>query len=236
MASKHFDEIRSLPLFAETSDTSFHALVRGAYVQNFPPHMELITEGEGADFLHIVSSGCVELFSSWADRETSVSFLREHSTFILAATINDRPYLVSGRTLEKSRIIMIPSEDIRAAFRKDSEFARSIVTELANCYRSSVRNLKDLKLRTSLERLANYLLKQHIANGSAEGFELDVEKKRLAAFLGMTPENLSRAFAGLKEHGVLMDGQSVKIVDPKALQTYARPDPLIDDWNSQPIS
>ena len=39
--------------------------------------------------------------------------VRPISTFILAATIRDAPYLMSARTLEKSRIILIPSEDVR---------------------------------------------------------------------------------------------------------------------------
>ena len=68
--ARRFEEIRAIPLFAGVNDESFAQLVRGAYVQNFPPHTELITEGEPADFLHIVVSGCVELVSSWQDRET----------------------------------------------------------------------------------------------------------------------------------------------------------------------
>lgn len=225
LSDRHLKEIRALPLFASTNDASFAALTRGAYVQNFPPHTELITEGDSADFLHILSSGCVELFSTWAEHETTMAHLRTHSTFILAATIKDRPYLMSARTIEKSRIIMIPSMDIRAVFDGDPEFAKSIVTELASCYRGAIRNTKNLKLRTSLERLANYLLR-HDKGGTVT---LDVEKKRLASYLGMTAENLSRAFASLKDYDVEVDGQIVTLGNRRKLVEFARPDPLIDD-------
>ncbi|MEZ5780049.1 MAG: cyclic nucleotide-binding domain-containing protein [Rhizobiaceae bacterium] len=77
------------------------ALMRGAYVQNFPPQIELITEGEPSDFLHIILSGAVDLFSAWNGRETSMATARPVSTFILAASIRDAPYLMSARTLEK---------------------------------------------------------------------------------------------------------------------------------------
>ncbi len=229
MPTKRFEEIRSLPLFAKTSDVSFEALVRGAYVQNFPPHTELITEGDSADFLHVVASGTVELFSSWSGRETCMTFLTPHSTFILAATIKDRPYLMSARALTKSRIIMIPSEDIRAVFETDSDFAKSIVTELASCYRESVKNSKNIKLRTSVERLANYIVKHHARAGGTGQFTLAVEKKKLASFLGMTAENLSRAFSALKNHGVDVTGDSILISDAEKLDTYAKPYSLIDD-------
>ncbi|SFQ14566.1 cyclic nucleotide-binding domain-containing protein [Tranquillimonas alkanivorans] len=185
-------DVRELDLFAEMEDANFGALMRGAYIQNFPPQIELITEGETSDFLHIVLSGSVNLFASWNGRETSMTTLQPVSTFILAATIRDAPYLMSARTLEKSRVALVPSQDVRAVFGTDAAFARAIVTDLAQAYRSVVKNTKNLKLRTSLERLANYLLRQSRQHGASETFELSTDKRRLASYLGMTPENLSR--------------------------------------------
>jgi CRP/FNR family transcriptional activator FtrB len=220
-------ELRSLPLFAEMSDTAFEALVRGAYVQTFPPQVQLITEGDPADFLHVVLSGQVELFASWTDRETVMSIIGPVSTFILAATIRDQPYLMSARTVEKARVALIPSEDVRAVFRIDSAFARATVTELAACFRASIKHAKDLKLRSALERLANYLLRE--ANTRGSRFELPVSKARLASFLGMTPENLSRAFATLGQYGVKVEGATITVGAPGDLARLARPTPLIDD-------
>jgi CRP/FNR family transcriptional activator FtrB len=213
-------------------DAHFQALMRGAYVQNFPPQIELIGEGEPSDFLHVVLSGSVDLFSTWNGRDTSLATVRPVSTFILAATIRNAPYLMSARTLEKSRIVLIPSQDVRATFDVDAGFARAIVTELAQCYRAVIKSQKDLKLRTSLERLANYLLRQQKRAGGGAMFELDFEKRRLASVLGMTPENLSRAFKGLQTYGVTVDGTRILIRDQAELERFARPNPLIDDFSS----
>ena len=221
-------EVRDLSLFADMDQANFETLMRVSYVQNFPPRIDLITEGDSPDFLHVVVSGAVDLFSSWNGRETSMATVRPVSTFILAATIKDAPYLMSARTLEKSRIILLPSEDVRQVFEKDGAFARAIVTELSQCYRAVVKNTKDLKLRTSLERLANYLLRQMGSRGS-NAFDLLMEKRRLASFLGMTPENLSRAFKGLEPYGVHVDGNQIKITDTEELMRFAKPSPLIDD-------
>ena len=214
------------------ADEHFNALMRGAYVQNFPPQIELITEGEPSDFLHIILSGTVDLFSAWNGRETSMAPARPVSTFILAASIRDAPYLMSARTLEKSRIALIPSQDVRAIFDADNAFARSIVTELARCYRSVVKTQKDLKLRTSLERLANYLLRQQSRVGGAAEFDLEFEKRRLASYLSMTPENLSRAFKGLQAYGVAVQGNHITISDQQDLERFAKPNRLIDDPHS----
>ncbi len=127
---------------------------------------------------------------------------------------------------------MIPSQDVRATFDMDGQFARSIVTELAQCYRSVVKSTKDLKLRTSLERLANYLLRIQKRSGGGADFDLPIEKRRLASMLGMTPENLSRAFKSLQSYGVSVNGNHVTISDQKDLQKFAKPSPLIDDYST----
>lgn len=232
MPDSEYRDIRQLNLFSQMADDNFTSLMRGAYVQNFPAQIELITEGEPSDFLHIVISGSVDLFSTWNGRDTSMATVRPISTFILAATIKDAPYLMSARTLEKSRIALIPSQDVRAIFDADSNFARAIVTELAQCYRSVIKSQKDLKLRTSLERLANYLLRQQKHAGGGTVFELDFEKRRLASVLGMTPENLSRAFKGLQPYGVSVTGTRITIGNQGDLEHFAKPNPLIDDFST----
>lgn len=232
MPESQFPEVRALDLFAEMEQENFRALMRGAYVQNFPPQIELITEGEPSDFLHVVVTGSIDLFSKWNGRETSMATIRPVSTFILAATIRDAPYLMSARTLEKSRIVLLPSQDVRAIFDVDAAFARAIVMELALCYRQVIKHSKDLKLRTSLERLANYLLRQQARCDGASEFDLQNEKRRLASFLGMTPENLSRAFKGLQSRGVIVNGNRITINDQRALESFAKASPLIDDYST----
>lgn len=230
MPESDFPDIRNLHLFAGMADEHFDTLMRGSYVQTFPPQVDLIIEGDPSDFLHVLLSGSVELSSQWNGRETTMATVWPVSTFILAATIKDAPYLMSAKTLEKSRIALIPSLDVRKVFDTDPQFARAIVTELAQCYRSVVKAQKDLKLRTSLERLANYLVRQQEKRGGATEFELAIEKRRLASFLGMTPENLSRAFKGLQPFGVQVKGNLITITDPDDLRRFAKPTPSIDSF------
>lgn len=222
-------EIRSLELFSGLDDACFAALMRGAYVQNFPPLIELISEGEASDFLHVVISGSVELFASWNGRETTMATVEPVATFILAATIRNAPYLMSARTLEKSRIVLVPSEDVRAIFDVEPTFARAVVGELANAYRRVVKNTKNLKLRTSLERLANYFIYRSEAAGGVASFDLGIEKRRLASYLGMTPENLSRALRQIQPYGVEVEGSHVSLTNIDELRQFAKPTHLIDD-------
>lgn len=221
-------EIRALHLFRGMAQPCFDRLMRSAYVQKFPSGLTLFQQGDPADFLHILLEGQVELFSTWAGRETTMAVLRPLGTFILAATIKDAPYLMSARTLDRARVMLIPSADLRAAFGEDRDFAYAIIEELAGCYRTMVRHAKGLKLRNSRERIASYLMRQAQLAGNALSFQLPTEKRLMASYLGMTAENLSRALRSLEADGLKIDGTRVIITDATKLMAVAQIDLLMD--------
>lgn len=229
MRAEDLPEIRKLSLFSSMREDTFSTLMKTAYFQTFPAQMQLVSEGDAADFLFVVVEGAVELYSGWNGREAIMAMVRPVSTFILAAVIKDAAYLMSARTSAKSKVLMIPAEDVREAFSSDEVFSRSIVLELANCYRVIVKDHKNHKLRTGVERLANRLLRYHTDQGENGSVVLPHDKRTLASLLGMTPENLSRAFSTLKPYGVKVDGSNVHLTDLPGLETLAKPSHLIDD-------
>ena len=229
MRPEDLTAVRELDLFSDMAAESFEELMRAAYLQRFPPQVQLITEGDPPDFLHVVVDGSVELFAADNNRETTMAIIDPVATFILAAALRDAPYLMSARTMSPSQILMIPSQNVRATFACDAAFARSIVQELSARYRDMVKSLKNQKLRTSVERLANYLLREHERQGSNGALTLPIDKRTLAALLGMTPENLSRAFGTLGPYGVVVNGGDITLTKVPDLEVLAKPNPLTDD-------
>lgn len=222
--------VRALPMFAEVTDEVFDRIMRGAYLQRFPANTTLLLEGDPVDFLYVLLDGQVELQGTWKDKETTLTVLRPVSTFILAAVVLDADALMSARTLERCEIVMISGEAIRRNMAEDPAFAVAVARELSGCYRGLVRTIKNQKLRGGVERLANYLLTLRAKSGGGEQVHLPHEKRVLAALLGMTPENLSRAFATLIEYGVEVNGADVRLGKLRDLERLARPDPLIDNY------
>lgn len=221
--------IKDLALFSGMDEERFARLLEGAFLQNFPPGVELFHEGEPADFLYVVTEGHVELFATANNRETVIGILGPVTAFILAAAVSDAPYLMSARTLEKSRLLMIPASKFREMTGRDSQLMTAVLKELATSYRTLVKAHKEMKLRTALERVANYLLRENKRQGAENNLVLQHDKRILAALLGMTPENLSRAFGSLQEYGVAVEGTRVTLLKLKDLETLAKPTPLIDD-------
>ena len=229
MRKQDIEDVRQLPLFSKMEAANFEELMQAAYLQKFPPQVQLTTQGESADFLHIVIEGCVELFATSNGRETTMTLLSPVSTFILAAIIKDAPHLMSARTTEKSKVLLIPAENILDIFARDRTFARAIVVELATRYRAVVKAHKNQKLRTSIERLANYLIHLHTDQGGNGTAELPYDKRMIASLLGMTPENLSRAFGTLSAYGVEVNGAKIIFSALDDLKILAKPSRLIDE-------
>jgi CRP/FNR family transcriptional activator FtrB len=227
-ASDH-EIVRALHLFANMREANFRALMNAALLQTFPPHVVFIREGELPDFLHVLVSGAVEMYTSHGGRETTLQVIIPTTTFILAPVVLEQVPLQSARTLVKSRVLIIPGEAVRNIFGRDSAFARAVVAELALRYRDLVRALKGQKLRTGTERLANWILQTDARNGLTGHVILPFEKRLLASLLGVTPESLSRSFAGLASHGVKTEGRAIVIKDRETLKRLAHEDPLIEE-------
>lgn len=223
------ERIKSLPLFADAAPETFRIATAGAHLQRFPAGTLLLLEGDPVDFLYVLLEGQVELHGTWNDRETVLALLQPLSTFILAAVVLDAHALMSARTISRSEVLMIPGDAIRTAMRLDPQFATAVSRDLAGCYRGLVRAIKNFKLRSSVERLANYLLAQRAKEGGGSTLQLHCEKRVLASLLGMTPESLSRAFAALQSSGVTVHGSQVRLSNILALEALAKPDPLIDN-------
>lgn len=220
--------IRRLPLFRSMTTAHFDEISRGITSKRVATGTVVVEQGAPADHLFIVVEGAIEMYSHWGGRECTMGVIRPVESFILAACIKDAPYLMAGRALQTSRVLLLAAPDLRAIFRRDPEFAVSIIEELAGDFRRVVRHAKGLKLRDTRQRIAAYLLDQSRLAGNADQYLLQVEKRHVASYLGMTPENLSRGLKALTEHGVTVSGLSVTIHDRNRLIDFVRPDILID--------
>jgi CRP/FNR family transcriptional activator FtrB len=218
--------IRALPLFQDVTQAALSELLRTALLRQFQPHVALMKEGDRPDFLVVVTKGSVELYCIHAGREATMDIIYPKMTCGLAAIVRDEVYLESARTLTPSQVLMIPTDAVRNVIRSDASFARAVENELARTCVHIARLLKTQKLRSGAERLANWILEADRRQGNRGRILLPYDKRTLAAYLGMTPESLSRKLARLVDHGVSGAGREWVIVNRAALRKWAKPDSL----------
>ena len=222
-------ELERLPLFSGIAEENLAVLLDSALLQHFPKGVRLLQEGHQADFLHVLVEGLVEIFTEQDGGEWGISLINPVSTFILAAVVGDQAYLNSARTLSDSCVLLIPAQRVRDMFDRDIAFARVVARELALAYRLSVKKLKGYMARSTIERLANWVLAEAHKNASQGSIVVPFDRGTLASHIGTTRENLSRSLALLTEHGVRIRGREIVIDSKELLEIFARPQPLIDD-------
>jgi CRP/FNR family transcriptional regulator, transcriptional activator FtrB len=222
--------VRTLPFFRDLDEMSAKTLLSSARVRRFPKSASLIREGQTPDFLHIVVDGLVGLIGAHDGEETTMEIKGRGAHLFLAAVIRNAVYLNSARTITPSQILLIPGQTVRDLCERNAAIARVVIIELAERCRFSIRALKNMKLRSSSERLANWILRACAVDGKDGCIELPFDKRTLASCLGMSPENLSRNLALLAKYGVRSFGHSIVIEDSSALAEFAKPNALIDDW------
>ena len=229
MQPEDYGKLREVAIFSELSEPTLAALTKGAFLQRFPSQTILFRQGDLPDFLYLLLEGSVQFTGTAPDsRETVVEILKPVDAFMPAAVLTNTPYLVSAKVVHPARILMIPAAMVQRTITQDAQLSLAMLASISRQYRALLRQVKDLKLRTSTQRLGCYLLALAEENGADGSVELPHDKRLIAARLGMTPESLSRAFSSLRNMGVEVHGHRIRLNDVGKLRQYCMPDRLID--------
>ena len=223
-------DFKSIRLFADVPDAHLQELARRAWQERLSPRTVAIEQDASCKALYALLEGTAEVLSGVDDRETVIDVVEPGSVLLLACVVTAIPYVASVRTLSPVRILAVPAPAVRELFDGDKAFARSVAGELSRSSCRMLLDLKSLKVRTSIERLADWLISA--ADGQGNGkreFRLPFGKRTLASRLGMTPECLSRSLRSLAAHGVRVRGREVTVADRAALVSFAGQDPEISD-------
>ncbi len=220
------DLISTVPLF-EGLDAPLRARIEAiADVISAEAGTVLACQGGMADALYVLLQGQVALSSTAADGTTAlVEVLHPVDHFVLAAVLTRLPYLMTARAVTRCRLLAIDAAGLLDLVAEQAPLANALLRSVSREFRTMVRQVRDLKLRTAAQRLGCYLLAR-VQDGEAVSaeFRLPFDKGLLAARLGCRQENLSRAFAALRAYGVETHGARVILHDIPRLKALAVPD------------
>jgi CRP/FNR family transcriptional activator FtrB len=190
----------------------------------------LSRQGAPPEFLHVLLAGQVALTSTAADGTTAlVEVVHPVGHFVLASVLAELPNLLTARAVMRSRLLAIDAMPLLRLVESEPSLANTLLRSVSREFRTMVRQVRDLKLRTAAQRLGCYLLTRVNGNGGTKAdFRLPFDKGLLAAQLGCRQENLSRAFAALRAYGVETHGSRVILHDIPRLKVLAVPDDLSD--------
>jgi CRP/FNR family transcriptional activator FtrB len=190
----------------------------------------LCEEGEPANELYVVLDGQLAILAQAANGTSAVvEVLDAGATFGLSAVLAQLPRLVTARSVKPCRLLSIDASGLRALVLEEPSLVALLLRAEAEGFKALVQQVCDLKLRTTAQRLAVYLLSLSPNQaGNTTALRLPFDKRLLAARLGCRQENLSRAFAALRNLGVETHGARVILHDIARLRDYALPEGAAD--------
>lgn len=204
-------------------------LLEHAVIHSVGAGTVLFEQGSVPTFQHVVLKGSAHLFGrSNEGREVLIEVVRPGDLVIPAAVVTNSPYLMQARILEPSRFLLIEAHAFRAAVEAEPALAQAIIASLAGQFRRMVRQIKNLKLRSSTQRVGSYILALSREQKNAERVTLPFEKNVIASELGMTRESFSRTLSALRNDGIRVQGDTVRIIDAKRLARVSGIDTLTD--------
>lgn len=217
-------------IFKDLDDALRTRLATRSKMMAVPENTVLCRQGDQAEHLFVLLEGQVTLSNSASNGTTAlVEVIQPGGHFILATLLAQLPLLLTAQTTTSSRLIAVNAAALMELMRAEPQIASAIMRAGALDFSAMVRQVCDLKLRTTAQRLGCYLLELSDSGAqNAVTLRLPYDKRLLAARLGCRQENLSRAFAALRSFGVETHGARVILHDIASLRAYAVPDALDD--------
>jgi CRP/FNR family transcriptional activator FtrB len=203
--------LKKVALFSGLPGASLARLAEVAGLQRFSAGAYLFREGEDPDFIYSFVEGGVVLATGTGEKEAVIEFFGPGESVLLPAALLGLPYLVSARATTDGQALLIPASKLRKIVDEDVAVAAGCARMLSRHWRVLIGQIKEIKTRSALERVAHFLTSQTDRTSGEVTFALPGMKKEVATRLGITPETLSRTLRVLRKYGVETDGDTFRI-------------------------
>jgi CRP-like cAMP-binding protein len=208
------------PLFEAMAAESLPCVLDQPELVTLPEGMALFRQGDLADRMYVLADGMVELYVERPGMPTEILARLGSGECVGAnALMPGGTHAAGARVVQTARAALISGVKMLALLHDDFDLTLSLIAVMAGSLRGQVKEITELKLQSTSERLASYLVALAGAGAGRTIVRLPFEKRLLADRLGMEPATLSRAFAKLRDVGVETGrGDRVEIADLSILR------------------
>ena len=215
----------NLPLFSDITPEETHRVASGTRRVYAAKGETLFSRGDHCEGFHVVLYGQVKLFvTSPQGSEKVIEIIGPGMSFGEAILFMDMPYVVSAQALRDSLLLHVARNVVFEGIERDPRFARRLLAGMSRKLHMLVRDVEAYSLRTGMERVIGYLLRD---DSEPEGalrtatVLLPANKGIVASRLNITPEYFSRILHELADAGLIrIEGRSVTVLDTERLREH----------------
>ena len=211
--------VQLVPIFKELADEQLDTIETIVQHHHFPAGSTVFSADDPLDSLMILANGQVKVYQLAANgREQLLYLLQTGDIDGEAALFGNQRRTSFGEALVPTDVCSIRRADFQALMQQYP----SISINVLNVFGRRLTQLERQTTSTATEsveaRLANYLTETAAAL-KTDAVKLPLKKKDLAAFLGTTPESISRKLALFERQGLITQkaGKIIQINDADQL-------------------
>ncbi len=208
-----------LPLFSNLVEVTLKNLAAGTRQVQVARNETVFAKGDRADYLHMVVGGQIKMFLSLANGvEKMMGTVGHGEAFDLAAALLGEPHPANAVARQDSHLLLIDRATVLRELQRDGNLALRLLNETARHKLSLMRDLKSCIPRTSIQRVACFLLQFRPGQNTEYEIHLPTTKRELADKLNLTQETLSRVLHQLMDRSVLaVHGRLIRVLDCELL-------------------
>jgi CRP/FNR family transcriptional regulator, dissimilatory nitrate respiration regulator len=220
-----FQIISRIAVFRGLKVETVEYIVAPAIALTLRPHESIMRQGDPATAFFIVIDGWAKLYRTTpAGDDTVIEMMTKGQSFAEAVAFTGNRYLATAEAVSDIRVARIPVDHLVRCVRQSPDIALAMIASISQRMHHLVQQVEQLKALSGVQRVAEFLASLSSAEQGHCAVALPYDKLLIAGQLGLTPESLSRAFARLRNIGVVVDASHVVVKDVAKLRQLANDD------------
>jgi DNA-binding response OmpR family regulator len=192
--------------------------------KSFHKKEEIYRQGDAANYLYLITKGCVKCVSIDSYGKTMVNEIHGVNTFIGYVTLMENTeYHESAIAMEDTVVTLIPRIEFVDLIKSNSEVASHLINLLSHDVQDREQRMIQLAYAPVRERIAATLIKlQDKSIEHRNHKDINISREDLAAIVGTTKESLIRTLTDMKKDGYIdSDGHLIEILNQDELNRIA---------------
>lgn len=198
--------------FLGLSDSELRAISPNAVTRSYPKNALVVSAGDAGDGLYIILSGRVKVFVANENGKELVLNNEGPGEFFGEMVLDDGLRSASVMTIEASKLLIIPKDDIKEFLLHHPEFAMHLILKLIALVRRLTDSVRDLALQDVYGRLTRLLYEMAEEKDGRWIIAERPTQQAMASRIGSSREMVSRIMKDLAEGKYLsLEGRKLVI-------------------------
>jgi CRP/FNR family nitrogen fixation transcriptional regulator len=162
---------------------------------------EICGESEPAEYVYQVKDGAVRSYKLLSDGRRQIAAF--HLVGDIFGLVNGDSHRFTAEAIVKTTVRLIKRQSLETVADSESDVVHNLLIMTANNLQHAENHLLLLGRKSSLERVAAFLVEMDGRLAAAGVVTLPMARRDIADYLGLTHETVARALSRMRRAGVL---------------------------------